>query len=80
MNKEVIIPGLYSPREVATPKCNDAFANKIEFISRNNFVNKADWFLNNISEPTMIHPGALIVITSRGDISIPMRYAQFKKW
>jgi hypothetical protein len=42
MNKEVIIPGLYSPREVATPKCNDAFANKIEFISRNNFVNKVD--------------------------------------
>ena len=42
MNKEVIIPGLYSPREVAIPKCNVAFANKIEFISRNNFVNKAD--------------------------------------
>ena len=42
MNKEVIIPGLYSPREVAIPKCNVAFANKIEFISRNNFVNKVE--------------------------------------
>ena len=80
MNKEVIIPGLNPPREVATPRWNAALANRIEFISKNNFENKAVWFLNSISEPTIIHPGALIVITSNGEISIPMRCAQFKKW
>ena len=66
------MPGLKSPWDVDTPKWNAAFAINNEFISRNNFEKEFVLLLRSNNEPKMIHPGALIAITSVGDISIPI--------